>query len=90
MSPEMQQKALAWLEEKWVADRVCPICNARTWSVQNGIAELREFSGGDLIVGGQQGIYPAYLVMCKNCGYMHLFNAIAAGLVEKSEPRAER
>lgn len=68
------------LGEKWQGNKQCPICQNNTWGISDKLAELREFHHGDIIMGGQ--VYPLIVLSCKVCGYIHLFNAILAGLID--------
>jgi hypothetical protein len=68
------------LTEKW-AGRPCAQCGVANWQVQDAVFELRQFSGGGLVVGGT--IIPVVPVTCANCGNTVLINAIRAGVVEQ-------
>lgn len=68
-----------WLREKWPNPQ-CPMCFARNWHVAP-TAELRDFTGGDLVLGGP--IIPVVPVVCTNCGNTVLVNALIAGAVEQ-------
>lgn len=78
LDPEQSKRAVAYLNEKWSTAHSCPICTANDWNVSE-IVELRPFTGGNLVVGG--AVYPLLQVVCNNCGYTLLLNAIIAGLV---------
>jgi aconitase B len=75
------QQVFAWLDKNWQGERVCPICKKTDWAIGDTIQEIRQFRGGNLILGGP--LYPVFLVTCTVCGYTILFNAIVAGLVEQ-------
>lgn len=65
-------------------DLRCPVCAGDSWGTSE-IAELRTFHGGYLLPrDGEQvsRIYPVAPLFCNNCGYLILFSAITAGLVE--------
>jgi len=61
----------------------CEVCNGREWVLNDTIFETREFNGGNLVIGGQSGIFPLITVSCKNCGRSHFFNAILLGVITK-------
>ncbi|MFA5184680.1 MAG: hypothetical protein WC456_04115 [Patescibacteria group bacterium] len=62
----------------------CPICSASEWILNDTVFELREFSGGGLIIGGaSSSIYPVIAVACKSCGHTHYFSALLLGLIKK-------
>lgn len=75
---------IAWLNERG-ADKPCPACDANDW-----IAETDELDSSSLRVLGPMSItkketengvkasvvsvYDAYMVSCKNCGFIRLHN----------------
>ncbi|PWK98196.1 hypothetical protein [Hallerella porci] len=65
-------------------DKTCPICRAKNWQIEEGAYELREFQGGNLVLGNGS-IIPVVPIMCRNCGYTILFNAIVNGLVKNKQ-----
>ena len=75
-------KALAWLNEQWKGNKLCPICSENSWSISEDLVEVRPYKGGALVVGGS--LFPFLVVTCRNCGHTLFFNAVIAGLVEGS------
>jgi len=69
------------LKQKW-AERSCPICRAQVWNVPNSLFELREFSGGGLVIGGDMSLFVVVPIICEECGYTHLFSATRSGLLK--------
>ena len=79
--PEIKpEKVISHLKEKWKG-RNCPMCGIGNWNVSDKIFEVREFNGGDLILGGTP-IIPVVPVTCSNCGNIIMVNAIISGAVE--------
>jgi hypothetical protein len=78
------KKLIQHLTTKWHG-RTCPICTVGSWNVQDSSFELREFNGGNMVIGGP--IIPVVPVICSNCGNTVLINAIMAGLVEADTPK---
>ena len=78
------------LEKLWSKNRICPICGNNQWTVNDTIFELREFQGGDLVVGAGQ-VYPIVPIMCSNCGYSIFLNAIISGAypAQKQQEKTE-
>ncbi|GAA0189858.1 hypothetical protein GCM10008944_01760 [Cytobacillus oceanisediminis] len=76
-----QKTALAWLNQKWTGSRQCPICTQSTWET-SPVVESRGFTGPDMVIGPGP-VVPYFYATCQNCGYMHTFNAIAAGVVAR-------
>lgn len=59
----------------------CSTCGERKWSYDPTIYEMREFTGGGLMIGGNTSLLPVLTVTCSNCGTMKLINPIAAKLL---------
>ncbi|RME21446.1 MAG: hypothetical protein D6806_14690 [Deltaproteobacteria bacterium] len=74
-------KFVEHVRQKWQV-RTCPICGSKDWTVPNCLFELREFSGGGLVIGGGMSVYSVVPVICESCGYSVFFSAARAGLVE--------
>jgi len=66
-------------------DTKCDKCLEGDWLISDSIFELREFSGGGLVIGGEAHVFPVLPIICKNCGKTHFFNAVILGLIEKHE-----
>ena len=61
---------------------VCSVCGNAKWSATDTIFELREFSGGNLVIAGGQSLYPVIPITCNICGNTHFLNALQLGLLE--------
>lgn len=83
MNKSDQAKMISHIKEKWVESR-CPFCTHRKWSIGENVFELREFQGGNMVIGGVP-IFPVVPVSCKNCGNTVLISGIVAGIIEKKE-----
>ncbi len=81
MSKYKPEDLIKHLKEKW-GGRHCPLCTVGNWEVQDSVFELRQFSGGDLVVGTGP-IVPVVPVVCSNCGNTVLINALVAKLVKR-------
>lgn len=77
MDAGQSERALRFLESKWQAPRTCQVCGTDSWLVLDKLYELREFSGGAILLGG--AVLPVLAAQCSNCGHLLFFNAIAAG-----------
>jgi hypothetical protein len=82
---EQVQKIIEHLNTKW-GNRPCPMCSTSSWTVSDTIYELREFHGGNIVLGNGP-IYPIVPVSCNNCGNTIIVNAIQAGAVERQESK---
>jgi C4-type Zn-finger protein len=58
------------------AGRQCPVCSESVWTVTD-VQEVRPFSGLD----GAGLVIPVFLLVCDNCGFCRMFNAMRAGLI---------
>ena len=76
------QKLIEYLKEKWQG-AACPMCRQSKWMVKEKVFELREFSEGNLLVGGS--VMPILPVICANCGNTILVNAITGGLIDAAK-----
>jgi ribosomal protein S27AE len=77
------QKVTAHLQNKW-GSRACPMCGKGPWNVQDSTYQITEYHEEGFVVGGP--VIPVIPVICGNCGYTILVNAILAGLMERSAP----
>lgn len=68
----------------------CNVCTGKDWILNDTIFELREFQGGNLVVGGKASIFPVITVICSNCGNSLFFNAIQLGLIKKENDKQKR
>lgn len=75
------EKFLNHLNSKW-GNKPCPMCSSSGWNVSENIFELREFHGGDIVLGNGP-IIPVIPVSCNNCGNTVFVNAIISGAIEK-------
>jgi hypothetical protein len=60
------------------------MCQWTTWVVGDTVFEIREFSQGNFVLGGP--VMPVVSVICGNCGYTVLLNAILTGFVTATVP----
>ena len=81
LSEEQKKKLISKLNSFGVPSQ-CPICKSGTWTVSDTIFELREFQGGSLVIGGNQGIYPVIPLTCSNCGNTYFLNPLMLGILE--------
>lgn len=81
LSEEQRNKLIHFLNTKRISPN-CQICNSNSWGVSDTIFEMREFQGGNLILGGNQNIFPVIPVSCNECGNTIFLNAIIVGVLE--------
>jgi len=85
LNEEKQKKLIEKLNEIWKQPKSCSVCGQNQWDVSDMIFEIREFNGGNLIIGGKSIISPVIQVTCKNCSNTLLFNALKLGLIETDD-----
>ena len=81
LSDKEKDQAIAWLKERWT--KSCPACDRREFSIGEHVVHTPIHFGGALKFGGP--MYPQLAVVCKNCGYTLLFNAVLMGIIESKE-----
>lgn len=64
----------------------CSVCKHSDWEVNDTVFEMREFFGGNMVIG-PSSIVPVIYVMCKNCGNSLLFNALRLGIVQTPQEK---
>jgi ribosomal protein S27AE len=69
--------AAEWLRVKW-KNVECPYCGAKDWRLGEDIVRIPIF--------GSANAYPAFPVVCGNCGQTAFVNAVQAGLIEIQTP----
>ncbi len=80
MTDVNESKFIAHLQAKWKGS-ACPLCKTGNWSVSDKVYELREFHGGNMVIGSG-AIVPIVPVTCDNCGNTVLVNSILAGTTQ--------
>jgi hypothetical protein len=84
LTPEQREKFVSSLRTLWrVSPPKCASCGNNRWEISDRVFEMREFEGGNLVVGGS--IYPVIPVTCTQCGQAMFFNALKMGVIT-SEP----
>lgn len=76
--------ALAWVNTHWKTSHACPICKSDSWSISD-VFEWREFTGGDLFVGGSTQLFPMFPLTCTVCAFTYTFNAVISGIVGQKD-----
>ena len=82
------EQFLNHLKEKWKG-QPCPLCSVGNWSVTDSVYELREFHGGNVVIGGGP-VVPVVPVTCSNCGNTIMVNALLSGAVEQPTEKGEK
>lgn len=69
---------MAWLTARWVTSKNCHICDHNEWIVADDLISPALLAEGGVSLGGT--VYPQFMVICKNCGHTHYFNATVTRL----------
>ena len=56
-------------------------CGKCEWIINDTIFELREFHGGNIVVGGKSTIFPIVPIVCAKCGKATLYSAVYLGIL---------
>lgn len=88
LTNSQKEMLLNKLNREWRL-RTCPICMSTNWTIIDKVFELREFNGGDFVVGGGS-ILPLIPLTCNNCGYTHLINPFVTGAIPRPEENGEK
>ncbi len=77
---ELRRDAAAeWIRKRSTpAGRQCPVCSKSVWTVTD-VQEVRPFAQLDAAAGGL--VIPVFLLVCDNCGFCRMFNAMKAGVI---------
>lgn len=60
-------------------------CGGSDFTFVDRLYELREFSGGNLVVGGDNSVLPMVVLVCQRCGEIKMLSAIMLGVVDNQE-----
>ena len=84
MAMKSEGKSLeSWINQKCPGVWICTVCGSQTWKSDDKVFELRESSGGDVVMGGP--VYPVMSLCCRRCGHILLFNAVTVGIVKPTQ-----
>jgi predicted nucleic-acid-binding Zn-ribbon protein len=84
MSDELTPAQMATIQ-KWLGEKRknlnCPVCgNYNSLGIQANLVATPIFANGGISIGGTS--YPSVMLICGNCSYTQLFNAVVMGLVK--------
>lgn len=85
---KIDQKKLETFLKK-VNAPVCAFCGKKHWSVGDTLFQLTEFQNGNIVIGGNQKVFPLVPVVCDNCGNTLFLNAIKAGVISEETSKKE-
>jgi hypothetical protein len=79
LSDQQSKTLLDHLKKTWAPPGICPTCRSDDWQVGPQVYELREFHGGNMVIG-DSALVPIFPVICKVCGNVILINPLIAGI----------
>jgi len=82
MKLNQEQRDLVLKKIESFISKSCFSCDSKEWILNETLFELREFQGGNLILG-EGGVFPVFTITCSKCGHTNFFNAITLGVVNK-------
>jgi C4-type Zn-finger protein len=73
--------AAEWIRKKSTpAGRQCPVCQTSVWTV----TDVQEVPPLARVVAAADGlVIPVFLLVCDNCGFCRMFNAIKSGVLRE-------
>ena len=74
---DRRTKILTWIDKNWNQDRKCPICNSRSWNVNDITGAVPTFKNETVTLSE---VFPFIIVGCNVCGYSLFFNEVVMGL----------
>lgn len=85
LSLDRKKKFIEFINSKWKEPQVCPICKEQVWAIPNNIYELREIRNKEI---KNIKFAPLIEIVCVNCGYTILMNAMVPGIYIEGEAKA--
>ncbi|AEB68919.1 MULTISPECIES: hypothetical protein [Methanothrix] len=85
LSLDKKKKFVEFINQKWMEPQACPICKEQNWAIPDNIYELREIKYKEL---KNLKITPLVEIICLNCGYTILMNAMVSGIYKEGEAKA--
>ena len=79
-SERYKKQIEAWINEKWVGEKKCPICQKNRWNIAEEITISNTYSKKKVVEVGASRL-PVFSIICSNCGHVLFFNAVLSGLV---------
>ena len=83
LTKEQANLVISKLDKHKDKRRACSICGNNSWMLNDTIFEMREFMGGDMVIGGT-AIMPMLAVSCTECGHTRFISAIRMGIVNSN------
>lgn len=80
LTPEQEETAQAWLAEVFGDGPTCPMCSNNDWVMGPILSRLYATRA---LMGGRG--YPTLVMVCENCAYTALFNALVIGVDQPDE-----
>jgi hypothetical protein len=84
LSIDKKKKFIEFINQKWKEPQVCPICKEQTWAIPDNLYELREIKKKEL---KNLRFTPLIEIICTNCGYTILMNAMVSGIYIEGEAK---
>lgn len=82
ITEKQKVKLQAFLDKQKIGECAC---GSNHFTFVDRIYELREFSGGNLVVGGGNSVLPVVIFVCNKCGEMKMLSAVLLGVIDNEE-----
>jgi len=79
-SKEQADRVMAFIKSKWSPTFSCPCCGSKDWQATPKLFQVTEYVKSSGIALRAGSVFPVIPVMCTNCGYTLLINALIAGI----------
>ena len=87
---KLNEKQKATLSDKLkTLSLKCSLCGGMHFTVIDSIFEMREFQGGDLIIGGEASTLPLVILVCDTCGGLKTLSAVKLGILDTEEKQVK-
>ena len=71
--------------KKFSSHAGCPICHGKSFTLEDTIYQLTEFTGKTMTFGGGVGLYPVVVIVCKTCGHTSFVNPMVSGIIKEED-----
>jgi len=84
---KLTSEQINFLKEKisFYLKKNCQFCDHNNWVLSDTLFEIREFTGGNIIIDNNTSVMPLIVIICGNCGNMIFINAVSLKIFNKDE-----
>lgn len=78
--PNVKHIAENIILKKWI-NKLCPFCQKQNWVINEQLFQLVQWQQGNIVIGGGAKVQPIVSIICRNCGYTTIINAVISGTI---------